>query len=177
MKLLLLALITSSLAFAANIDLKKSHVQWTGSKITGSEHTGKISFKSGEVSLDDNKITTGKFVVDINTFSVEDISGETAKKFVGHMVSADFFEVSKYPTASLKITKVKGNTITAMLTMKDKSAPVTFNYKLTDKVMSGKFEINRTKFNMIYGSKNFFKNLGDKVINDKVQLSFNIVIK
>lgn len=177
MKILLLSLITSSLVLATSIDLKKSHVQWTGSKITGSEHTGKILFKSGEISLKDNKLTSGNFVVDINTFSVEDISGGKAKKFIGHMTSADFFEVSKFPTASLKITEVKGNKAKAILTMKGKSSPVSFIYKINEKVMSGKFEINRTAFNIVYGSKNFFKNLGDRVINDEVQLAFNIVLK
>ncbi len=177
MKFLLLSLITTSIVFASNIDLKKSHVQWTGSKITGSKHTGKLLFKSGEVSTKNNKLMSGNFVIDINTFSVEDISGESAKKFVGHMISADFFEASKYPTASLKITEVKGNTAKGLMTMKGKSSPVSFNYKLSDNLMSGNFEIDRTKFNMAYGSKSFFKNLGDKVINDKVQLSFKVMIK
>lgn len=177
MKLILLILCTTTLLFAAKIDLTKSYVQWTGSKITGVNHNGKAFFKSAELSRKDSKLLDGEFIVDISTFTVQDLKGNTATKFLNHMKSKDFFEVEKYPTAKLVITSVKGNKAFANLTIKNKTHPVEFKYNINGKILSGKLEINRTKYNMIYGSGNFFKNLGDKVIKDKVQLEFYILIK
>lgn len=177
MKSLFISLLLSSIVFASNVDLTKSHVQWTGSKITGASHTGKAFFKSANFTKKESKLVSGEFVVNIDSFIVEDLKGNTATKFLGHMKSADFFEVTKYPTAKLKITSVKGNKAFANLTIKNKTHPVEFKYNINGKKLLGKFEINRTKYNMIYGSGSFFKNLGDKVIKDKVELEFNIVLK
>lgn len=177
MKSLFITLLLSSIVFAGNVDLTRSYVQWTGSKLTGSSHTGKAFFKSANLVKKDSKIESGEFVVNIDSFTVEDLKGDTATKFLGHMKSEDFFEVAKYPTAKLVITSVKGNKAFANLTIKNKTHPVEFKYNINGQKLSGKLEINRTKYNMIYGSGNFFKNLGDKVINDKVQLEFNIVSK
>jgi hypothetical protein len=34
--------------------------------------------------------------------------------------------------------------------------------------------IDRTQWNVVYGSKNIFKNLGDKFINDMVDLKIKV---
>lgn len=171
----LVALVVSS-AFAADVDLAASSLKWKGTKVTG-EHFGKVPLKSGKVELKDGKVTSGEFVADIAAFTVEDLSGEWATKFVTHMKSEDFFEVEKYPTAKLKIKSVKNDVATADLTIKGKTNEVKFAITEKGGVHSGVLKFDRTKFDMIYGSKNFFKSIGDKAIHDEVVVNFEFKVK
>jgi hypothetical protein len=50
---------------------------------------------------------------------------------------------------------------------------------MTPELVSAKatFEIDRTEWDIKYGSGKFFKDLGDKVINDNFQISFDLKAK
>lgn len=171
----LVALFAAS-AFAADVDLKSSSLKWKGTKVTG-EHYGKVPFKSGTVELKDGKVASGEFVADISNFTVEDLSGEWATKFLNHVKGEDFFEVSKYPTAKLKIKSVKDDVATADLTIKGKTNEVKFAITEKGGVHSGILKFDRTKFDMIYGSKDFFKSIGDKAIHNEVVVNFEFKVK
>lgn len=163
-------------AFGAEIDTKKSSLVWKGTKVTG-EHTGTLAFKAGEAKIEDGKWVGGEFSVDLNSLTVTDLSGDWAKKFLGHMKSADFFAVEKYPVSKLKITKANGNTLTGDLTIKDKTHPISFQYEKNGSAYVGSFKFDRTKYGMIYNSGNFFKDLGDKLIHNEVSVKFKMVPK
>jgi polyisoprenoid-binding protein YceI len=173
MKFFLAALLCASSAFAG-VDLAKSEFKWKGKKVAG-EHFGKVPLKSATLVEEKGQIKSGEFVIDLANLTVEDITGEWADKLKAHLTAPDFFDVAKYPTATLKITSVKGNKVTGDLTIKGKTNPVTFDVKKNGKNYSGKLEFDRTKFDMIYNSGNFFKDLGDKVIEDKVTVDFTVV--
>lgn len=162
-------------AFGATVDLKKSEFKWEGSKVTG-KHYGLVPLKSAEVKMKDGKLAGGTFIADLNSFTVTDLEGDWAKKFLTHMKSKDFFMTEKYPTAKLVIKSIKGNKVTADLTVKDKTNEVTFDLKNKGNSYSGTLEFDRTKFGMIYGSGDFFKNLGDKMINNEVKVDFNFIV-
>lgn len=172
---LLVSAITLS-SLGAEVDLKSSVFQWTGKKVTG-QHTGKISLKSGSVELEKEALKGGSFVIDINTVTVEDLDGEWKDKFLTHMKSPDFFTVEKFPEAKLVIKSVKGDEVKADLTIKGKTNPVSFKYKKEAKTYSGQLVFDRTKFDMVYGSGDFFKGLGDKMIYNDVTVDFKIVTK
>ncbi len=177
MRTLILAIIvTMTSALAADIDIAKSTLEWRASKISG-KHNGRVPFKSGNLEVKNGKVVSGEVVANISEFTVEDISGEWADKFIKHVKNDDFFDVKKYPIATLKIKSVKGNTATGDLTIKAKTNEVTFSMKKEGKSYIGKLTFDRTKFDMIYGSKNFFKNLGDKVIHNEVTLDYKLVLK
>lgn len=161
---------------AAEIDATNSRFQWTGKKVTG-QHHGTLPVKSAKLTEEKGEITGGEIVLDISNMTVEDLSGEYKTKFLNHMKSEDFFEVSRWPTAKLVINKVKGQTIYGQLTIKDKTHPVKIPFKKDKGVYSGTFKFDRTKYGMIYGSGNFFKNLGDKMIYNEVTLDFKVKVK
>lgn len=116
---------------------------------------------------------------------------ESNKKLVGHLSSPDFFDVAKFPTAKIEITKVdalnddtKPNanfSVTGNLTIKDITKSITFpaEIKIENGILTVKsdFDIDRTDWNIKYGSGKFFENLGDKVINDKFNLNLSIIAK
>jgi len=176
MQLMTLTALFAASAFATDVDLKSSDLTWHGSKVTG-KHSGKIPLKSGSVELKDGKIASGEFVADLTSFTITDLEGEWATKFLTHMKSGDFFEVEKYPTAKIVIKSVKGNKATADLTIKGKTNEVKFDINEKAGKYAGTLEFDRTKFDMIYGSKSFFKSIGDKAIDNEVKVEFAFSVK
>lgn len=93
------------------LDTLNSNVEWKGYKVFKSENTshfGTIKFESGDVTIKDGKLESGKFVADMASLTSEDLKNkkDDLEKLNGHLKSADFFEVEKFPTASYEITKV-----------------------------------------------------------------------
>jgi len=173
------------------VSVTDSKVNWLGKKVTG-QHNGNIKVASGEVFVDNGKITGGKVEIDMKTITDEDQKdADSKKKLEGHLSSPDFFDVAKYPTSKIEITKVEpindvtkpnvNATVTGNLTMKDVTKSITFpaDIKIENGVLTVKadFDVDRTDWNVKYGSGKFFENLGDKVINDKFNLNLTIVAK
>lgn len=173
------------------VNTADSKVNWLGKKVTG-QHNGTINLLKGEVMVDNGKVTGGKVEIDMKTIKNLDLTdAETNAKLVKHLSSADFFEADKYPTSKLEIVKVEeikdatkpnvNSTVTANLTMKDVTKSITFpaEIKIDNGVLTAKadFDVDRTDWNIKYGSGKFFDNLGDKMINDKFNLNLTIVAK
>jgi polyisoprenoid-binding protein YceI len=162
-------------------DTTKTKLLWFGEKVTG-QHTGTIKLQSGWLNLQDNKITSGEFI--INMASIKD--SEANKSLEGHLKSDEFFGVEKFPTAKLILTGSttfeKGScVVTGNLTIKDVTNPVEFKAVMQKKEDGVWFFANiivdRTKFNIRYGSGSFFDNLGDKTIYDDFNLKVNLLVK
>jgi polyisoprenoid-binding protein YceI len=184
-KLFSLSVLVLLVVFAVNAqDLKvnvlKSELNWTGKKVTG-EHHGKINLKEGIVTLKKDKVLSGKFVIDMNSIDDLDLpAGEWHDKLVGHLKSDDFFGVQTYPEAILVLTgstpfekgkaKVKGN-----LTIKGITNPVEFEATKLDNTYSAQITVDRSLYNVRYGSGKFFENLGDKTIYDNFTLDVTLV--
>jgi len=181
MKTTLLALATSlflgSAALAAEIDVAQSTIKWMGSKITGSNHYGLISPKPSSLTVKNGKVVAGRVIIDMNSMTVSDLEGERAQKFLRHMMNEDFFEVGKFPTATLDIKEGKDGRMVGDLTIKGVTKPLSFPVTMKDGKYVGKTTFNRTTFGIIYKSGNFFEDLGDKIINDDVEIEFEIVLK
>lgn len=167
---------TSLSALASTVDLVKSEFKWRATKVTGA-HNGKIFLKSAELKSDGTNIIGGEFVMDIGSFTVEDLQGDSATKLATHLKSPDFFDAAKFPTATLVIDSIAGTTAKGTLTIKGKSNPISIEFTQLLNLYIGKMVFDRTKFDMIYGSGSFFKELGDKAIHDEVELTFKVVTK
>lgn len=181
-KTIALALV-ALVSFTANaqtkvINAQKSNIHWIGKKVTG-QHDGTISFKEGALIFKGNKLAGGKFTVDMTTINTTDLKGGTKDKLDGHLKSDDFFGTEKFPTASLAFktiaTKDKNNyTVTADLTIKGITNPITFDINVNGKVATTKLIVNRAKYDIKYGSGSFFDNLGDKTIYDDFELDVTL---
>lgn len=162
------------------IDTGASKIVWVGSKITGSSHTGTVSITEGGLQLEGGKVAGGKFTIDMTTINVTDLDGSMKSKLEGHLKNDDFFSVEKFKTANLTIKSVNGDNITADLTIKGITNAVTFPAKVvTDAngsiTATAKIEVDRSKFDVRYGSDSFFDNLGDKAINNIIE--FEVTLK
>ena len=175
------AIILTTIAFTPGtkqIDVKNSTITWKGEKVTGS-HQGVINLKSGYFNVEDEKILGGEFVMDMSSLTCTDLSGENKEKLEGHLKSEDFFGVEKYPSAKLVITSAsqKGNGIYGVvgdLTIKETTRPITFDLKMDTESASTKLTIDRSKYDVRYGSGSFFDNLGDKTIYDNFELDITL---
>lgn len=149
------------------VDTLNSKAEWKGFKVVKSDntsHIGTLKFESGEVTVKDNKLESGQFVIDMNSIINEDLKEEDGNgKLIGHLKSADFFDTEKFPTASFEITKISEapaggdyNTILdGNLTLKGITKPATFNanVKLKDGELSIATEpkdINRDEFGIVF---------------------------
>jgi polyisoprenoid-binding protein YceI len=167
------------------IDTQKSLIEWTGKKVLGS-HNGEIKLSSGVLTTENNVPVKGSFVIDMSTVSNMDLpDAESKNKLLGHLKSEDFFGVEKFPTAQFLATRITANSadrisVTGNLTIKGITNSITFpaSYKVSGSTLTARAEgvkVDRTKFNIKYGSKNFFESIGDKAIDDEFVLNINIV--
>ncbi|WP_316798577.1 YceI family protein [Pedobacter frigidisoli] len=164
------------------VDAAKSTITWIGKKVTGS-HNGTISLQSGTLNVDGKKVTGGTFTIDMN--SIKDADGSA--KLEGHLKADDFFGTAKFPTATFVITKVTGAdanlTVTGNLTIKGITKPLSFpasvtvNTDGTVSALAGKITVDRTKYDIRYGSKSFFDSIGDKAIDDNFEIGVKLVAK
>ena len=173
-------------------DTTASSAKWTGSKTLIKDYTdvGTIDLKSGNAVFSKGVLTGGTVVFDMNSIATTSTGrGNEADALSGqakHMKSDDFFDTAKYPEAKFVITSVSheaGDTymLTGDLTIKGSTHPTTFpvevvttNGKVT---IAGTATIDRTVWDIKYGSGKFFPDLGDKVIGDEFTLEFKAVTK
>ena len=178
--------VETNVAELNNVDVTSSALYWKGTKPTGA-HNGAVSLKSGGLLVENGKLSKGEFVVDMSSIKNLDMEGqEGAAKIVGHLASADFFDVAKYPTSKFVITKVEENegklAVTGNLSIKDVTKSITIPATISeaDGIVTFKsetFNVDRADFNVKYGSKKFFDNLKDKFIADIIEFSFEVKTK
>ncbi|MDN3493481.1 YceI family protein [Winogradskyella bathintestinalis] len=179
------AAMANETAMTYNVDTEKSTINWKGFKPTGT-HDGTIAIKDGKLDVNDGTIESGNFTIDMNSIVVKDIpeDDENNAKLTGHLTSADFFDVEAHPTATFEVTgieNVDGNAmLSGNLTIKEETNNISIpvNTEINEDTMtltSETFTIDRSKWNVKYGSKSFFDDLGDKFINDNIELTISLV--
>lgn len=162
------------------VDVSKSKMTWVGKKVTG-EHSGTVNLRDGVLTFKGKELTGGSFTVDMTSITVTDLkAGEGKEKLEGHLKNNDFFGVDKYDTATLAITSAtpKGNgtyAIKGNMTIKGKTNPIGFDMSVSGNSAKARFMVDRTKYDIKYGSGSFFDNLGDKAINDEFEVTASLV--
>tara|TARA_R110002051_G_scaffold241712_1_gene302038 strand:+ start:9873 stop:10454 length:582 start_codon:yes stop_codon:yes gene_type:complete len=177
------ALVFGATAFATTpidgekkeVKTESSTVTWKGYKFAGS-HYGKIDLKSGTLMFDGDKLTGGEFMVDMSSITVEDLkAGEGKEKLEGHLNADDFFGTANHATSKLVFTNVKAEgknsyEVTGDLTIKGITKAVTFDLSVYGSKATATLKVDRTDYNIKYGSSNFTDTLKDKAIYDEFDL-------
>jgi len=156
------------------IKIDASTVVWRGYKVTGS-HEGNLKLESGNLIFDDGVLTGGDFTMNMTSLTVTDLSGDGKAKLEGHLKSEDFFGVEKHTKSNLVFKTVKATgknayKVTGDLTIKGKTNPVTFDFSVYGSKANAFLKVDRTKFDVRYGSSSFFDDLKDKAIYDEFDL-------
>lgn len=188
-------LFLSASAFAApaslNLDTESSVLKWTGKKVTG-EHFGTVKVAGGKVELVDGALKGGKFDIDMKSIFVKDIEDpKYNKKLTDHLLSEDFFAALEFPKAQFEIKEAKkiegakdgepNYEITGTLSIKGIENNVTFPAMVevngSEASAKATVTLDRTKWNVKYGSGKFFENLGDKLIYDDFTVELDVKAK
>ncbi len=180
------------------VDIPSTTLKWIGTKITA-HHVGTFPVTGGKVFVKDNNITGGEVNIsteDLKVTGPEDFDNKMNQKLQGHLISEDFFETAKYPSALFTITEVKAfsgtteteandthqaeiteykvlnptHTISGNLTIKDVTKHITFpafiNISGNTVEAKAKFNINRKDWNIVYPG------MPNDLIRDEVHIGF-----
>ena len=156
------------------IKTESSKVVWKGYKVTGS-HEGTIDIQSGALDFDGDKLIGGNITIDMTTLVSTDLEGEYKGKLEGHLKSDDFFGVETHNISTLEFTDVKASgknsyDVTGKLTIKGKTNSVKFTISIYGNKATANLKVDRTKYDVKYGSASFFDDLKDKAIYDEFDL-------
>ncbi len=169
-----------------NVDTEASKIEWRARKVTG-KHNGEVMLKGGSLQFEGDKLVGGSFEIDMTSITVLDLQpGKGKEKLESHLKDADFFNAGEYETAKFVITeifpvdtkglyKIKGD-----LTIKGNTNEEKFLTTVTkdgSKIIgkAKEVEVDRSEYDVRYGSGSFFQNLGDKTIYDEFQLDITLV--
>jgi polyisoprenoid-binding protein YceI len=167
------------------VNTTESTIKWNAEKVTGT-HFGMVTLTSGTLEMNDEKLVGGMFEVDMQSITVDDLDGVWKTKLQNHLKSDDFFGAETFPKATLKITDVKPledgkYKVGGILTIKEKSNRIEFETTIIEKggsiTATADLEIDRSKYDVKYGSGSFFDDLGDKTIYDNFILNVKLVAK
>ena len=170
------------------VDPKKSIVEWTGRNI-GGRHYGTVRVASGQVTIRDGVPAGGSFELDMDSLEVGDLTGEMAELLVVHLKSDDFFATAEHPTARFEIEGadvIVGATpgapncnVSGGLTMRGVTGELSFAAVVAAKeevlALDAHFDIDRTRWNVNYGSGKLYDGLGMHLVNDDVSLQIRLV--
>lgn len=165
----------------------QSIVKWIGTKVVGDDHNGTLNISEKNIKFDQGKLISGTVVVDMKTLDVLGMEGDSKNKLIGHLSSDDFFGIKTFPKATIKTKMVtpqkKSNTydITADLTIKGITKPQKFVATVSEDmhhyIVHAKLDVDRTAYNIKYGSGSFYDDLGDKAIGDVFHLNVTLYVK
>lgn len=170
------------------IDNDRSTIKWEG-RNPSSTHFGTVDISAGKIHIKNGAIS-GKIEVDMNSIHNINLEGDELQPVLeAHLRSDDFFFTSMFPKAVLTLTEVtpieplwqtapnfhvKGELtlrgVTASLNF-DMTANQTENNSLT---LEAHFDIDRTQWNIIYGSTRFFEHLGMHKVFDLISIQIRI---
>lgn len=175
-----------------SIDTAESRVEWLGRNLLN-KHTGRIPVKAGHLDFKDNAITGGEFTLAMTDITCDDLTGNPYHDvLIAHLRSDDFFDTELHPEARIEITRAtpvdnapsgsQNLHVEAMLTLKGITAPVEFTASvgLTPEgrpAAQAAFSIDRTRWNVLYGSGRFFSRLAGHLVNDLIELQVRIVLQ
>ncbi len=161
------------------VNVKESTITWKGHKVTGS-HEGTINLSEGTLIFNGDNLSGGSFTIDMTSINVTDLkAGNGKEKLEEHLKSGDFFGVSKHKKATYIINNVTGENgkyrVFGDLTIKGITKPATFQMMVKANTATASFKVDRTKYDIKYGSSSFFDDLKDKAIYDDFDL--NVTLK
>jgi polyisoprenoid-binding protein YceI len=156
-----------------------SVVNWKGYKVTG-KHEGVVAVKSGNLIFAGDVLKGGEFTIDMASLSATDLTGKGKESLEGHLKSDDFFGTAKYPEAKFVITKVVSRgkpgeyKIVGNLTIKTTTKEIKFDATTNGANAIAAIKIDRSDFDIKFGSGSFMENLGDKTIYDEFDMNVNL---
>jgi len=171
------------------VDADQSLVEWAGHN-PNTKHDGTVRIKKGEIRVKTGK-PVGTFEIDMDAIENKSLVGDESQPvLISHLKSDDFFFTRLFPTATFTInsgTPRKEPYVSAPnvdvqgeLTLRGVKAGLSFPatvYQAIDGTITAKarFDLDRTRWDIIYGSTRFFEHLGMHLVFDFIHVDVKIV--
>lgn len=173
------------------VDSSQSIIEWTG-RNADNKHFGTIGIASGELSVTSGSMTGG-IEIDMKSIKNINLAGDPLQPvLINHLHSDDFFFVKYFPTATLTVDSakpVKDSCLTfpnyevkGILELRGKKADLDFLSTVSKTADNGfsaeaHFDIDRTRWGLIYGSARFFEHLGMHVVFDLISIQLRAIAR
>jgi rhodanese-related sulfurtransferase/polyisoprenoid-binding protein YceI len=174
-----------------HIDTDGSIIEWVG-RNPNTKHFGTVRISHGRIQIKD-KIITGVAEIDMNSIENMSLEGDELQPvLVSHLKSEDFFLVNVFPTVKFIINSGKlaeepymsspNYELNGTLDLRGVKADISFSTTITNTEDNGllaeaHFDIDRTRWNVIYGSTRFFEHLGIHIVFDLISFQVRIAAK
>jgi polyisoprenoid-binding protein YceI len=167
-------------------NIESGLVYWDASKVTGA-HKGLVKVLDGRIAISNDTIVGGVIRIAMSSINVIDVQdAESNQKLTQHLRSADFFDVENHPYAVFTFKQNRGTIsggkvrLDGTMNIKGISSPESITLEVHDKgerwVFIGAAELDRSNYNVRYGSGSFFSGLGDNLIHDIFTLKPEIIV-
>ena len=171
------------------IDAEASQIEWAG-RNPNTRHMGTVDITKGVVRVKEG-ILAGTAEIDMNTIRNINLKDGLQQALEAHLRSDDFFFTKMFPKAVFtvkKATRIEPASLTAPnyqvtgeLSLRGVSAEVEFVATLVPLedgvfVLEAHFDIDRTRWHVIYGSTRFFEHLGMHKVFDLISFQIRMVI-
>ena len=172
--------------YAVNTD--QSVLWWTGRNGNG-RHYGTLKLSKGEIRLRNGAID-GAFEIDMTSIKNKDLEADPLQSvLIAHLMSDDFFFVKMFPKASFILIAAKtmesatlsspNFEVEGILELRGVKAdirfPATVNRREDGSVsIEAHFDLDRTRWNVLYGSSRFFEHLGMHLVYDLITIELRI---
>lgn len=171
------------------IDTDRSTVEWTG-RNSNTSHFGTIRIIDGELAVK-GSVLSGAFEIDMDSIVNINLEGDELQPvLIAHLKSDDFFHTSRFPRAKFTVlnsSRVREPFITTpnyningLLELKGVLENQNFMATVSktidnDLSIEAHFDIDRTKWGIIYGSARFFEHLGMHMVFDPISIQMRII--
>lgn len=172
------------------LEVDECWIEWAGRNL-GTKHWGTLGVASGSIQFLDGKPHRGQIAVDMTSITNVNLGGTPLQSVLEeHLRSDDFFDTDQYPSATFEIEAIDpiqdtgpgrpnleiGGSLTLRGQRETLSFSATSGFDDAGRwIAQAHFDIDRTRWGVIYGSSRFFRNLGMHLVDDTISLQMKIV--
>ncbi len=172
------------------LDVTESRIEWTGRNLLN-RHRGAVAIRSGHLVFERGQLISGEVVADLRAISCADLADPKLNRgLIAHLENDDFFDTGRFPEARFLILgaepipgRMQGSPnlrVHGELTLKDVTAPLMFEAAAGwtgdgRPAAQALVPIDRTLWNVIYGSGRLFSGLGGHLVSDLIELELRMV--
>lgn len=170
------------------VDVGRSLIGWVG-RNPGGSHDGTLRLRGGRIDVKGGLVARADFEIDMASIEVADLAGDVAELLRKHLESEDFFAVAANPVARLSVLRmvpIAGATlgspnfeVEAELTLRGVANPVAFPATVAvrggELTLEAHFDIDRTRWNVNYGSGRLYARLGMHLVHDHITVQVRVV--
>lgn len=172
------------------VDPVASWMEWSGRNL-GTKHWGSVAIESGSIQFVDGAPHRGRVTVAMNTLTNSNLEGNPLREVLeAHLRSDDFFHTERFPQAVFEMEAIDplpdggpgrpNLEIRGALTLCGQREPLSFQATCDfdakgQWIAQAHFDVDRTRWGIIYGSSRFFRSLGMHLVDDQISLQLKIV--